>query len=167
MTAKKLATLSMLVGLSLILSYVDAMIPIMIVPGMRLGLANIVTMFSLALLSKKETALLLFVRVLLAALLFGSAVSVLYALAGGLLSYLVMIGLSMTGKFSLWAVSMAGGAMHNIAQVIVATLIFRQAALFSLLPWLLFWGTLTGIVIGVVAGLCAKRLEDTFKRRLL
>ena len=167
MTAKKLATLSMLVGLSLILSYVDAMIPIMIVPGMRLGLANIVTMFSMALLSKKETALLLFVRVLLAALLFGSAVSVLYALAGGLLSYLVMIGLSMTGKFSLWAVSTAGGAMHNIAQVIVATLIFRQAALFSLLPWLLFWGTLTGIVIGVVAGLCAKRLEDTFKRRLL
>ena len=158
MKTKKLAILSILVALSLILSYVDSIIPIMLIPGMRLGLANIVTMFGLALLSKKETALLLFVRILLVALLFGSAVSILYALAGGLISFLAMAGLSATNKFSLWAISMVGGALHTMAQVCVAALIFKQIAVFSLLPWLLFWGILTGIAIGVVAELCIKRM---------
>lgn len=149
---KKTALLGMLTSLALIASYIETLIPVPIpVPGVKLGLANLIILIVLKLYGAKEGLLLNILRILLAGFLFGSFSTILYSLAGGLLSFAVMGVLLKTKLFSLIGVSIAGGVCHNLGQLLLAIVVLNSAALLSYMPVLLISGLLTGLLIGIGA----------------
>ena len=149
---KKTALLGMLTSLALIASYIETLIPVPIpVPGVKLGLATLIILIVLKLYGAKEGLLLNILRILLAGFLFGSFSTILYSLAGGLLSFAVMGVLLKTKLFSLMGVSIAGGVCHNLGQLLLASVSLNSAALLSYMPVLLISGLLTGLLIGIGA----------------
>jgi heptaprenyl diphosphate synthase len=151
--AAKVAYLAIMIALALILSYVEAMIPLNFgVPGIKLGLANLVVLIGLFLLSPGEVLAISVARILLAGFLFGNAASIIYSLAGGLLSFAVMLLLSKCSRLSIMGISIAGGVSHNIGQIIVACIAVENIKLMYYLPALLIAGVLTGLLIGVIGG---------------
>ena len=160
MKTKKVAFLGLTIALSMILSFVESQIPPLVaVPGVKAGLANIVTVFMLYRVSTKETASVSLIRVILSSLLFGSVMSMAYGFAGAVLSLIGMALLKKSGLFSPIAVSVAGGVLHNIGQIAVAIFVTETAEIAYYLPVLLISGTLAGIVIGAAAGIIVKRTE--------
>ncbi len=161
---KKLTVLALAVSLAMLLSFIESLIPpLMAVPGVKIGLSNIVTVFLLYTFGAKEAGAVTLVRVLLSALLFGSFVSLIYSMSGAALSFAVMFLIKKTGKFSAVGVSVGGGVCHNIGQIIAAALVMRTAAIVSYLPVLLISGVVAGVFVGIAAGLVTKRLEKNFK----
>ena len=149
---KKLANMAMLVALAMIFSYVESLIPINFgIPGMKLGVANLVTVTGLYILAPMEVFLVVVLRVLLVGFMFGNGMSILYSLAGGILSFLVMLLLKRAKGFSMIGVSIAGGVSHNIGQIAVAMCVLENTKLVYYLPVLMIAGTITGILIGVVS----------------
>ena len=111
---KKLANMAMLVALAMIFSYVESLIPINFgIPGMKLGVANLVTVTGLYFLELPEVFLVVVMRILLTGFLFGNGMSIVYSLAGGILSFLVMALMKRLKGFSVAGVSIAGGVSHN------------------------------------------------------
>jgi heptaprenyl diphosphate synthase len=150
--------LAISVSLAMILSFVESQIPpLAAVPGVKLGIANIVTVFLLYSLSPLDAGAVSGVRVVLSALLFGSAVSLAYSAAGALLSFFSMLLAKRLLPLSSVGVSVIGAVMHNVGQVCVAMLIMESAAIAAFLAPLLISGTLAGIVIGLLGGICASR----------
>jgi heptaprenyl diphosphate synthase len=126
----KIARYSLLIAVALILSYVEAQIPAFFaVPGMKLGLTNLVVLVALYLMDEKSAILINLLRIVLVSVLFGNGMSLAYSVAGGLLSGLVMILLKRTGRFSIVAVSVAGGVAHNIGQILVAMVLLGTGSL--------------------------------------
>lgn len=149
---KKIANMAMLVVLAMIFSYVESLIPINFgVPGMKLGIANLVTVTGIYFLALPEILLVVVMRVLLIGFMFGNGMSIIYSLAGGILSVLVMTLLKKTKGFSEVGVSIAGGIAHNIGQLIVAAIVVENMKLVYYLPALLIAGTITGCLIGMLS----------------
>ena len=154
------AMYGLLVALALILSYVEAQIPAFFaIPGMKLGLTNIVVLIALYKMNGKSALLINIVRILLVSLLFGNMMALSFSAAGGMLSWLGMVLLKKTGKFRIVTVSIAGGILHNVGQILVAILWFQTTSLGYYLLILWFTGLLTGFVIGLVSGELVKRLQ--------
>lgn len=150
---KKLANMAMLVALAMIFSYVESLMPINFgIPGMKLGVANLVTVTGMYFLEFPEVFLVVVMRILLTGFLFGNGMSIVYSLAGGILSFLGMALMKRLKGFSVAGVSIAGGVSHNIGQIIVASVVIENLKLIYYLPVLLVAGTVTGFVIGIVAG---------------
>lgn len=148
-------------ALALIFSYIETLIPIQFgTPGIKLGLANLVVVIVLFKTGWKEALLLSVTRIVLAGFIFGSLFSIVYSLAGGVLSLGIMTLLARTGRFSVAGVSMAGGVSHNIGQLIVAMLAVETYQVGYYLPVLLIAGLITGAVIGAVAGEVLKRIRN-------
>ena len=158
MKTKKIALLAMCVALSMILSYVESLLPSPGVPGVKLGLANLVVIFALYKLGWKEAAGISLLRVFLVSLLFGHAASLMYSAAGAVLSLAGMILLKRTDKLSCVAVSVIGGVLHNIGQILMAWLLMGPNVVYYL-PVLILSGTAAGIAIGVVSALIVKRVD--------
>ena len=157
---KRLTALSMLVATALILSFVESQIPpIVPIPGVKLGLANIVTLFALYKLGAPSALTVAVVRVSLSSLLFGSVSSFAYAMGGALLSFAVMLLLKKLGWFATFTVSIAGAVAHNIAQICVSMLILQTEVVIYYLPALLISGIITGAVIGIIGAVLLKKLE--------
>lgn len=155
----KTAYLGLCLALALICSYVEVLIPIPIgIPGVKLGLANVVIVGMLYLGSWRDAAIVSFVRVVLAGFFFGNLYSILYSLAGAVLSLIVMIAVKMTGKLHLISVSAAGGIAHNVGQFLVAALVVENYRILFYLPILFIVGMITGVLIGLVAANVLKRL---------
>lgn len=149
---KKIANMAMLVVLAMIFSYVESLIPINFgVPGMKLGIANLVTVIGIYFLALPEILLVVVMRVLLIGFMFGNGMSIIYSLAGGILSVLVMVLLKKAKGFSEVGVSIAGGIAHNIGQLIVAAIVVENMKLVYYLPALLIAGTITGCLIGMLS----------------
>lgn len=164
--AQTAALLGMLLALALLLSYVETLIPISFgIPGIKLGLANLVVLLALYRLGAGEALMISTARILLAGFLFGSLASILYSLAGGLLSFLVMVCLKKFGKLSFLSVSVAGGIFHNLGQVLLASWVVENLNLMYYMSVLFFAGLVTGALIGIVAGEILKRLPKTEGRR--
>ena len=162
---RRLATLSVLVALGMILSYIEALVPPFVaIPGVKLGLANTVTVFALYILCVRDAAAVSLIRVLLSSLLFGNAVSLLYSLVGAALSLFVMALAKSCFRFSPVGVSALGGVFHNLGQTLTAAAVLRSLGVFYYFPVLVISGVLAGVVIGIAAGLTAKRLEKFFKK---
>lgn len=160
MKTRKVAFLSLSVALALILSFVESQIPAFVaIPGMKVGLPNLVMVFLLYRVGWKETAAVSMIRVALVALLFGNLQSLVFSAAGALLSLTGMILLKKTGLFSTLAVSVAGGVLHNVGQILAACLWTQTRQIAYYLPVLIVAGVAAGAVIGVAAGLLLKRLE--------
>lgn len=157
----RIAYFGVFTALALIFSYVETLIPISFeIPGVKLGLANLIIVIALYKLRLKEAYLLSVARVLLSGFLFGNYFSILYSLAGGVLSLSVMALLKKCGGFSVIGVSIAGGVTHNIGQLLVAMLVVETYQVTYYLPVLLTAGLLTGGLIGVISGEMLKRLSD-------
>ena len=152
---KKLANMAMLVALAMIFSYVESLIPINFgIPGMKLGVTG------MYFLEFPEVFLVVVMRILLTGFLFGNGMSIVYSLAGGILSFLVMALMKRLKGFSVAGVSIAGGVSHNIGQIIVASVVIENLKLIYYLPALLIAGTVTGFVMGMIS----KKLLPIVKR---
>ena len=164
METRKIARMGILVALSMILSYVESLIPAFVaVPGVKVGLANIVVIFALYTLGPIEALTVSLLRVILSSFLFGSVLSLLYSLSGALLSLGGMILMKKVKIFSTTAVSVTGGVLHNVGQILVACLVLETDVLLYYLPVLILSGTITGAVIGIIASLVIKRLENNIR----
>ena len=160
MRAKKVAFLGLSIALAMILSYVESLIPAFVaVPGVKVGLPNLVMVFLLYKVGWKETVIVSIIRVILVSMLFGNVQSMIYSIAGATLSLSGMILLKKADWFSYIAVSVIGGVLHNVGQIGAAVLLTQTAQIVYYLPVLLVTGTIAGIVIGFTAGLLLKRLE--------
>lgn len=157
----KVAMFGVFTALALIFSYVEAMIPINFgIPGVKLGLANLIVVIMLYKGDWKDALFIAVARIVLSGFIFGNLFSILYSLAGGLLSLLVMILLKKTNVFSIAGVSIGGGAAHNVGQLLVAMFVVQTYQVGYYLPVLLIAGVLTGALIGIVALEVVKRLRD-------
>lgn len=160
MKARKIAYLGLLTALAMILSFVESQIPALVaIPGMKVGLPNIAIVFILYQIGAKQAVAVSFVRVFLVSLLFGNLQVMTFSMAGALLSMLGMILLKKTGWFSVITVSIVGGMLHNVGQIIAACLWTQTAQVALYLPVLLVSGLVTGGVIGLAAGMLVNRLS--------
>lgn len=157
----RVAYFGVFTALALIFSYVETLIPVSFgIPGIKLGLANLIIVIALYRLKLKEAYLLSVTRVLLSGFIFGNYFSILYSLAGAFLSLSVMALLKRDGGFSVIGVSIAGGVSHNIGQLMVAELVVETYQVTYYLPVLLIAGLLTGGLIGIVSSETLKRLVN-------
>ena len=157
---KRLAFLSVSVALSMILSFVEAQIPpLSTVPGVKLGLANIVTVFLLYKLGFREACLVSVVRVGLSALLFGSFVSLTYSVFGAAFSLVFMMAVKKLLPFSPIGVSVIGAIAHNAGQILAAYIYLGNGAIVYYLIPLIISGTVAGIFVGIAGGIVAQRIN--------
>lgn len=155
----RVAYFGVFTALALIFSYVETLIPINFgIPGVKLGLANLITLIALYKMTVKEAYLISVVRVVLSGFIFGNLFAILYSLAGGVLSITTMTVFKKSNKFSIYGVSMAGGVFHNIGQLIMAMLVVESVTIAGYLPVLLVSGLITGLVIGLVSNETIKRI---------
>ena len=164
LSTKQMVTLSALVAVAMILSYVESMIPAFVaVPGVKMGLSNIATVFALYSLGWPYAICVSVVRVLLSSLLFGNFVSLIYSLSGAFLALGIMILLKKLDRFSTVGVSVAGGVGHNAGQIIAACIVMENAAISLYIIPLIISGTISGVLIGLVAGNLVERVKKYIK----
>jgi len=152
-----------LIALALVFSYVEHLIPIPTpVPGVKIGLANLVSLTGLFFLNPLQVFVILVARILLAGLMFGNLSTIIYSLAGGVVSFAVMYLVKKLKLFSALGISMLGGVFHNLAQLSVACIILNSTSLSVYLPILLIAGTLSGLLIGTVTELVSKSVKRIY-----
>ena len=160
MRKKAVAYFGMFLALALILSYVESLVPIALgIPGVKLGLANLITVIVLYRIGAREAFLLSLLRVTIAGFLFGNLFAILYSMAGACASLAVMVLLKRIGTFSIIGVSIAGGVFHNIGQLVVAMLVLQSASLVYYFAVLMIAGLVTGFLIGILSMETMKRLR--------
>ena len=154
MNVRKLTISALLTALALALSYVERFIPLNLLvplPGIKLGLANVVTLFSLFSLGPGYALGILISRCLLGALFGGSVSSLFFSLSGGILAFIVMLVSMKLRIFSVFGVSVLGAAAHNTGQILAATILMDSTALWGYLPLLLLTACFTGIITALMA----------------
>lgn len=150
--AKRMAYFGLFIALAFVFSYVEAILPTSIpIPGVKLGLANIVVLTVLYAYGSKEAFIISVVRIILVALTFSNMFTMVYSLAGGLLSWAVMSLFKKIDKFSIIGVSVMGGLSHNMGQLLVAAVLMQTRSLVYYLPILMVGGIVTGIIIGILS----------------
>lgn len=150
--SKKVAYCAILIALAMIFSYVEALIPVNFgIPGIKLGVANIVVVVGLYIIKAREVFVISVIRIILVGILFGNVMSILYSLAGGILSLIVMLLMKKMKGFSIVGVSIAGGVSHNVGQLAVAIAVVENLKLIAYIPVLLIAGAITGFIIGILS----------------
>lgn len=158
--SKKITTCAALTATGLILGYIESFIVLPVgIPGIRLGLANIVSIFALYIIGPAYAFFVLLVRVMLSSILFSGPAAFAYSMAGAVVSMAVMILIRRLG-FSIYSVSVAGAVTHNIAQIIVAAFITNSRYVFFYTPVLVLSGIAAGLVTGFIVQLIIKRLAE-------
>ena len=156
---KKLTRTALLAALALIFSYIEVLIPFSpAIPGIKLGIANLVVIVALYHMGLKYAITINVVRIFIAGLLFSGVFGIIYSLAGAILSMTVMVLLKKTGLFSVAGVSMAGGVAHNLGQILAAAFLVSNLSIFIYFPVLIFSGLISGALIGIVAYIILERL---------
>lgn len=158
---KRIALRGILVALALILSYIESFFPVSsAVPGIKLGLANIVTIYALKRLGLKDTLIISLLRILLSTILFGNLAMMVYSISGALFSILIMSLVSRFDRVGTLGISVAGAVAHNIAQCDVASILLQNSSVFRYLPVLLISGVIAGIITGLVSGVVLDKVLD-------
>lgn len=161
----KTAYLGVFLAAAMICSYVETLIPFHFgIPGVKLGLTNIVVIMMLYLTGAREAFLVSMVRILLTGLLFGNIFSIIYSLSGGILSFLVMFLLKKTDRLGCVSVSTAGGISHNLGQILAASLLIHDFHIMYYIPVLLIAGLITGLLIGLLGQELILRLDGPIKK---
>lgn len=161
MKSKKVAFLGLAIALAMIFSFVESQIPAFVaIPGIKVGLPNIVIVFLLYRIGCKEAVTVSIIRILLVSMLFGNLQTMSFSVAGAVLSLCSMILLKKTGWFSAIAVSIIGGIFHNVGQIIAACLWTSTPEVAYYLPVLLLSGSIGGAVIGIISGIVVKKSEN-------
>ena len=160
MKAKRVATYGLLIALAFLLSYIESILPVPIpIPGIKLGLANLVVICGLYTLGARDAFVLSVIRIILVSFTFGSPATLMFSMAGGLLSWLCMALLYKTKLLGMTGVSITGGVTHNIGQILVAVWLVNNVILVSYLPFLLISGAVTGAVIGLLGAAIVLRIR--------
>lgn len=159
-STKNIGITSLFLALALVLSYIETLLPVFIpIPGLKIGLPNLVIIIILYLYDLKTASLINVMRIFIAGFMFGSAFSIVYSLAGAFLSMIIMALMKKTRKFSIVTVSSAGGIFHNLGQIIMAAIVMENYYIFTYFPVLFVGGIITGIVIGIIARELLPRLR--------
>ena len=162
--AKKITCCALFAVFALALSYLERLIPPLVtIPGIKLGLANIAVISVLYRFGMRYAFLVSVTRILLAGLLFGDLNSLFFSLCGGMLSFCVICLLVKVNCFGFAGFIAAGGGFHNIGQLAAASLVLSTGAVWYYLPVLLISGTITGILNGIISWLIVKRMTVFFK----
>ena len=157
---KKLTALAMTISFALILSYIESRIPAFVaIPGIKVGLANIAVIFTLYKFGTKEAVLVSLLRVLLVSMMFGNPISMIYSIAGAVLSLGSMILLKRLTSLNEVTVSVVGGVMHNVGQIATASVMLSTNVITYYLPFLILSGTIAGIAVGIASALLVKRIN--------
>ena len=163
----RLALMGLLTALGLIIGYIEFLIPIPLgIPGVKPGFANIVIVWALYTLGAVEALMINGMRIFLSGFLFGNFSMILYSLAGAAVSFLCMCLAKKSGLFSMTGVSMIGGVMHNMGQLLVAMAVLETVSLVYYGPVLLAAGVITGLLIGIVTGEVKKRLPAVLVKKI-
>lgn len=160
MKIRKIAYLGLLIALAFVFSYIEFLIPVNVgIPGAKLGLANLVIIVALYTLNEKDAFVLSMIRIVLAGFTFANLASMLYSLAGGILSFLAMLLAKRTNKLSMTGVSVLGGVFHNVGQIIMAIWVVKTTSLVYYLPVLIVSGLAAGVAIGILGAMVTKRMK--------
>lgn len=156
-SAGRITILGMMVAVAMIFSYIETFIPInLAIPGIKLGLANIVTMIVLVEMGFKDAVIVSLIRVCLSSLLFGNISVMIYSLAGAAFSIIIMKLIETTKIFGVTGISICGGVAHNMGQLILAAVIMENQTIMGYAPVLLISGTVAGIIIGLIASIISR-----------
>ena len=159
-----MTTLALTISFAMILSYVESRIPAFVaIPGIKVGLANIAVIFTLYRFGVKEAITVSLIRVFLVSFLFGSIPSMIYSISGAVLSLTAMILLKKLTPLTEVAISVTGGVMHNIGQIIAASIMLSTNVVVYYLPFLLVSGTIAGIVVGIASAILIKRIKFKYQ----
>ncbi|WP_430610459.1 Gx transporter family protein [Enterococcus sp. DIV0876] len=160
---QRIIFISLLVAQGVVIGLVENMIPypFAFAPGAKLGLANLITIIALFTMPKKDSFLLIWLRLILTTLLGGTVSTFLYSMSGALLSYFGMLLVKQLGpkRVSIIGISAAGGFLHNVGQLVTASWIAQSWSVMLYLPVLSFFGILSGIAIGIAANYLLQRVE--------
>lgn len=158
MKSKKISFLGLSIGLAMILSFVESQIPPLVaLPGIKVGLPNLIIVFLLYRIGWKEAVTVSLIRIFLVSLLFGNIQTITFSFAGAILSLIGMITLNKTKLFSCITVSIVGGILHNIGQIIAACFWTQTSEIAFYLPVLLISGVIAGFLIGLVSGILVEK----------
>ncbi len=159
--------MGLLTALGLIIGYIEFLIPIPLgIPGVKPGFSNIVIVWALYSLGPWEALMINGMRIFLSGFLFGNFSMILYSLAGAAVSFLCMCLAKKSGLFSMTGVSMIGGVMHNMGQLLVAMAVLETVSLVYYGPVLLAAGVITGLLIGIVTGEVKKRIPAALVKKI-
>lgn len=167
MKTRRIAELSLLTAIALSIFVLEMQLPAPLpIPGVKLGLSNIVTVYAVYRYRAREVALMLIARILLGAIFSGRLTALMYSLCGGALCLLGMLALRRAiPEDNLWFSSVIGAALHNVGQLAVAAALTGTAAVFAYLPILLLSACLSGAFTGLCAQYAAQRLQSLQSRR--
>ena len=156
---KKTAYFSIMISFAMILSYIESLIPFYFgAPGIKLGLANFIVVFMMFQNKAREAIIMNIIRIILVGFLFGNLFSIVYSLAGGILSFFFMIFFKKMRLFEILGISMIGGITHNVGQILMAFFVLKSVGIFYYIPILLIAGLVTGMLIGLIAREVLKRI---------
>ena len=163
---KRIVFLGLMISYSLVLHLIENILPGLhfIAPGAKLGLANIVTIVSLYLIGVRGAVFVSLLRIILVGLTFGNGSAMLFSLSGGICSLVCMVLVKEIKIFSVYGVSMVGGVMHNVGQILMAMRVLDESKILSYLPVLVISGVLTGMVIGLIAGQVIDRIHPVWEK---
>ncbi|MBP1754603.1 MAG: putative rane protein [Firmicutes bacterium] len=160
MKSKKVATYGILIALAFIFSYIESLFPVSnAIPGIKLGLANLVVIVALYKMGVKEAFVLSILRIILVGFTFGNPSTMMFSLVGGLLSWFLMVIFQKTKLFSMVGISIIGGIAHNIGQIVVSIFVVENVDIIYYLPFLLVSGVIMGALVGILAAIIIKRLK--------
>jgi len=166
---RQMVFLSLLVAISIVLSYFERVIPLpWAIPGMKLGLANVITLSAFYYFNKKDVGMLVMIRIVLTALIIGSVTSFFYSLSGGILSFMGMAVLHQffNKKMSTIGISIIGAVLHNIGQLLVLGIMTQSISVpLSYGPLIMIAGVLTGISVGVISKVFMTHLNKAYLKR--
>lgn len=153
MRTKRLTLLAIMLAISIVLSIVESMLPVIPVPGVKLGLANVVTIIIMYKYGEKDAFTILLLRIVLVGLLRGNIFSVTFflSLSGGMTAYLMMFLFKNLKVFSIIGVSIMGAFGHSVGQIVMAIFLIERAELIYYFPYILLLSVLTGVVTGILA----------------
>ncbi len=158
--SRRVAFYGIFAALAVLMGYVEAMVPAPVpIPGIKLGLANVIVLISMYFISNKAALGVNVIRVVMSALLFNGFSGFLFSIAGAGISYIVMVLAKRIKSSSIIGVSVLGGVTHNIAQIGVAAIVLDTPGLMYYVPVILISGIITGVIIGIVSKYCLKHIE--------
>lgn len=158
MTSSKIAKNALLAALAIIFGYIESLLPAAPVPGIKLGISNIVILFALKSSDKFGAVFIMLIKVFVSSLLFSGLNTLFYSLTGGILSLIAMV-IALHFKFGTATAGIAGGVFHNIGQIIAAAAVLCSTAVFVYLPVLIVSGTAVGFITGSVCKTVLSRIH--------
>lgn len=161
---KKISILSLFSAFAIILSYIESFFPVIGIPGVKLGLANLAVVLAMYLLGYKEAFFINIIRIILVGAMFGNLFGILFSISGAAISFVAMALLKMTKKFSIVSVGIVGGVFHNIGQIVVAAFVVDTFNVIVYVPILIFSGIITGLIIGILVQIIYSRTKNIFMK---